>query len=268
MANQPKDLLAQEIDDELRREQLLKLWDKYGIHVLIAALAVIVGVAGWKYYQYAQEQAARLASVQYIVALGDLSSNRTFDGQKRLQELIPKAPPGYAALARLRLAGAESAQGSAIDALKAYEQIAKDPTVDPIFQDYARLQIVMLKFDAVPYPELRNQLSSLASDRSPWRHSARELMGLGAMKEGWPLEARNHFQRLLGDRDTPPGIAERARVMVAMLDEADQAQRAVKDAAKAAAPKSATPGAEEKPETPSKAVPAGDKAKVVPGKTK
>jgi hypothetical protein len=254
MANEPKDLMALEIDEELRRERLLKLWDKYGTFVLAAVGLVIASVGGWQYYQYRQAQANEAASTQYVVALGDFAAKRPDEALKRLEALIPNAPAGYAALARLRLAAYDVAAGSTIDALAIYDQVAKDKSVDPILQDFARLQIAMLKFDTVTFPELRNQLTPLANDRSPWRYSARELLGMGALNAGWPHEARNHFQRLLSDRATPPGIAERARMMVAMLDEAERVKGA--------------PGAAEKPGSPPKAEAGGDKAKAEPGKAK
>ena len=80
------------------------------------------------------------------------------------------------------------------------------------------------------------------------------LLGMGALNAGWPHEARNHFQRLLSDRATPTGIAERARMMVAMLDEAERAKGA--------------PGAAEKPGSPPKAEAGGGKARPEPGKAK
>jgi hypothetical protein len=106
----------------------------------------------------------------------------------------------------------------------------------------------MLKFDTVTFPELRNQLSSLTNDHNPWRYSARELMGIGAMKAGLREEARSYFERLASERGVPPGIAERARMMIAMIDEANKAG----------------PGSEATPA--SKAEPGGDKADAAPGK--
>ena len=38
------------------------------------------------------------------------------------------------------------------------------------------------------------------------------------------MRRAREFQRLLGDRDTPPSIAERARIMMAMLTEAELAE--------------------------------------------
>jgi len=259
MADEPKDMMAREIDEELRRERLLRLWDTYGTYIVAAALLVVAGVGGWKYYEHRQAQANMAASTQYLIALRDFALKRPYEAQKALEELLPKAPSGYAALARLRLAAYDGAEGNAAEALAAYDQIAKDGSVDPILKDFARLQSAMLKFDSISFTELKNQLSPLATERSPWRYSARELLGLGAAKAGWPAEARNYFQRLLDDRATPTGISERARVMVAALAEAERAR--------------ASPLAIEKPETPTKVEPSkegkgGDKGKVTPGGNK
>ena len=54
---EPTDMLAREIDEELRRERLLKFWDQYGTYILAMALAVVVGVGGYKFYESRRAQA-------------------------------------------------------------------------------------------------------------------------------------------------------------------------------------------------------------------
>ena len=57
-----RDSLAREVDEELRREQLLKLWEKYGTYVVALIALIVVGVGGVKYYQYRTTVAAEARS--------------------------------------------------------------------------------------------------------------------------------------------------------------------------------------------------------------
>src|SRR5262245_59175149 len=260
MADEPHDSMSREIEEELRRERLLKLWDQYGVYVIGAVVAVVVGVGGWQYFQHQRVRANETASTKYVIALTDLSGKRTFEGQKSLEELAAQAPAGYATLARLRLAASDAAEGNAAEAVAAYDQIAKDKSIDPLLADLARLQSAMLKFDSASFTELRNQLSPLATDKSPWRYSARELLGMGAAKAGRPEEARTYFQRLLGDSATPLGILARARVMVALLDEQERANIAPAATEKSEIPAKVEPS-QAKDEDKGKGAPGGKKAK-------
>lgn len=223
MADEPKDMLAREIDEELRREQLLRLWDKFGTYVLAGAVAVVVGVGGWKYYEHQQAVASEAASTRFIIALRDFAVKRPADAQKALEELVAVAPAGYAALTRLRLAAHEAAEGNSADAAAAYDEVAKDSSVDPLLADFARLQSAMLKMDTGLFVDVKNRLTPLASDKNPWRYTARELLGIAAYKASKPAEARNYFQRLAADRAAPPGVSERAKLMLAVLSQEEHA---------------------------------------------
>jgi hypothetical protein len=242
-----RDTMAREIDDELRRERLLKLWDKYGTYIIGAALAVVVGVGGYKYYDGRIAQANEVASTNYIVALRDFAISKPADAQKALESLVVTAPAGYATLSRLRLAAYDQGAGNIAEAIATYEEIAKDSNVDPILGDYARLQVAMLKLDSASFTDVKNRLTPLSGDRNPWRYSARELLGIAAYKAGRSAEARNHFQRLLADRTTPPGILERARIMIAVLNEPEGAKATSPAAEKSESPAKAEPTKDDKP---------------------
>jgi hypothetical protein len=126
-------------------------------------------------------------------------------------------------LARLRLAAAQRQAGKTAEAAAAYEAVAKESGIDPLLGDYAQLQAAVLSVDSASWTDMQNRLYGLAADGNAWRFSARELLGLAAQKAGKLDEARSEYQRLLNDRGTPPSIAERARIMLAMLTEAELA---------------------------------------------
>jgi hypothetical protein len=252
-----RDLMTREIEEELRRERLLRIWDRYGIYIVAAGVAIVLGVAGWQYYSHRQARAADAASTNYVIALTEFNSKRADEAQRALEQMLAKAPRGYATLARLRLALYDGAEGNPADALNTYQQIVEDKSADRLLADFARLQMAVLKFDELSLTELRNRLSPLNNERNPWRYSARELLGLGLAKAGRVAEAKSIFKRLAEDRGgTPSGIGERARVMLAVLAERERA--------------AAGPAATEKSDTAAKVVEPGqdEKGKGTPGSKK
>jgi hypothetical protein len=237
-----RDSLAREIDEELRREQLLKLWEKYGTYIIAAAVLIIAGIGGVKYYEYRRAAAAEAAGLRFMAAAKEAAQDKKAEAQKALEAVAADAPAGYSTLARLRLAAADREAGRSAQAEAAYEAIAKERGVDPLLADYARLQAAMLRLDSADWTEMQNRLNDLSADGNAWRFSARELLGLAAQKAGKTEEARTQYQRLLGDRNTPPSIGERVRVMLAMLTEAELTHAA--PAAGTPAPK--TPAVDDK----------------------
>jgi hypothetical protein len=238
-----RDSFAREIDEELRREQLLKLWEKYGTHLVAAAVLVVLGVLAFKYYEQRRLAAAEAAGDRFAMAARATAQDKAADAHKSLQEIAASGPASYAVLARLRLAAADREAGKTEQALQAFESIASQSGVDALLADYARLQAAMLRLDAAGWTEMQNRLNPLVADGNTWRFSARELLALAAQKAGRSEDARSEFQKLAGDRDAPPSIGERARVMLAMLTEAELA--------KAAPDKPAEGGGKAKPKAPS-----------------
>jgi hypothetical protein len=255
-----RDSLAREIDEELRREQLLRLWEQYGTHLIAAAVLIVVGIGGFKYYESRRAAAAEMAGARFTTAARDAAQDKRAEAQKALGDIAASGPSGYAVLARLRLAAAARDAGKTEQAATDFEAIAKQGGVDPLLADYAQLQAATLRLDSASFTEMQNRLNGLAADGNAWRFSARELLALAAQKAGRTEEARTQFQRLLSDRETPPGVGERARMMLAMLTEAELAKTPV-PAAGSPAPAAAPPAGDDKAKAPAKANAPGGKSK-------
>ena len=116
--------LFREVDEEVRREQAKKIWDRYGTYLVAVSLAVIVGVAGLKGWQYWQLNRSQAAAEVYF-SQGPRS--RRPARQRSSTGLAHSGPAGYALLARLSLAGALAKAGKREEAVKAYDAIAADP---------------------------------------------------------------------------------------------------------------------------------------------
>ena len=70
--------IFQEVDEEVRREQLKKLWDRYGNFVVAALILVVVGVAAWRGYAWrgssCPHRSARKRRLRVTVSLNACST--------------------------------------------------------------------------------------------------------------------------------------------------------------------------------------------------
>ncbi len=220
------DTFIREVQEELRREQLTRIWERYGTYIVAAVVLLVAAVAGYKYMEYYRISKAEAAGASYRAALALNDQGKTDDAQKALAAMVGKSSSGYAALAGLRLAAAAAKAGKTAEAVAAFDAVAKGSAGDELLRDHAALQAAMLRLDVADWTEMQNRLNDLINDRNAWRFSARELLGLAAYKAGRTAEARKTFEQLLGDQGTPPSMVERTQLMLNVLTEADVAKSA------------------------------------------
>jgi hypothetical protein len=247
------DTLIRQVDEELRREQLLKLWEKYGLYAIAAAALIVVGVAGFKWWQARTTAAIEAAGTRYEAAANLARSTKAGEAQSAFRAIAAEGPAGYALLARLRLAGDAAKAGGRDEAVAAYDALAKDTSIDAILSGFARLQAAALRLGDADWTEMQNRLNDLMGEENAWRYSARELLGLAAYRADKLDEARQALGLLSTDPKVPPNIRERASSVMSLVVAAELAKRAPPEAA--AAEKDA-PKVEEPKTSPAKGAPA------------
>jgi hypothetical protein len=151
--------LFDEVNEDVRREQLKQLWDKYSVYIVAAALLVIAAVGGWRGYQYLEAKKAAEASVTFNKAVELSEQNKHTEAEAAFNSLAATAPSGYRLLARLR-AASEVASRDPQAAVKLYDDIAADRGVATLDQELARVRAAQLLVDTSGYPNLLKQLES------------------------------------------------------------------------------------------------------------
>lgn len=210
------DHFLDEIEEELKRERQLALWQKYGRLVVAAALVVVIAVAavvGWRHYQENRRAEAGLA---YVVAVEAAAAGRSEEALAAFRKLGAEGPAGFAELARLQQASQLLRQGNEAAAADVYDAMAKDSTVAEPFRNLATLLHALTTLDRSDPAVLAERLKPLASATSPWRYSAQELTALLAQRRGDAKTARDIFKRLADDAATPPSVRARAAEFLAL----------------------------------------------------
>jgi hypothetical protein len=208
--------LFDEVDEEVRREQLKKLWDKYSIYIIALAVLIVAGVGGWRGYQYLEAKKATEAGAAFDRAAELSEQNKHAEAEAAFADLVAKAPSGYRILARLRLAGEVTAR-DAQAAAKIYDEIAADRSVPGPEQDLARVRAAQLLMETTTYPNMLQRLEPATAKDSTFRHTARELLALSAWRANDTTAARQWLDLIANDGDTPPSLRQRAEAMQALL---------------------------------------------------
>jgi hypothetical protein len=208
--------LFDEVDEEVRREQLKKLWDKYSILIIAGMILIIAAVGGWRGYQYLEATKAAEAGAAFDRAVELSEANKHAEAEAAFADLAAKAPFGYRVLARLRMA-AEVAERDRPAAAKLFDEIAADRSVGVAEQDLARIRAAQLLLETATYPNMKERLEAAAAPGSTFRHSARELLALSAWRANDTAATRQWLDMIANDGETPPSLRSRAEALQALL---------------------------------------------------
>jgi hypothetical protein len=208
--------LFDEVDEEVRREQLKKLWDKYSLYIIAAAILIIAAVGGWRGYQYLEAKKAAEASATFNRAVELSEQGKHEEAEKAFADLAATAPFGYRLLSRFHQA-AELAPRDPKAAAKMFDDLAADSSIGPLQQELARIRAAGLLVDSATYSEMKQRLEQDTGPSATFRHTARELLALSALRTNDMTAARQWLDQMSADAETPPSIRSRAEALQALL---------------------------------------------------
>ena len=208
--------IFREIDEDLRRDKASKAWQRFQTPVIILAVLIVAAAAGWRYYDYQRTKQAEEAGARYESAMQLIRSGKGAEAETALADIVKSGQPGYALLAKFRAAG-ESAVRDPDGAVQIYDRIAADAAIDSSFREMAKLRAALLRLDQADAGELQRRLEPLAQAGQPFRNSARELLGLAALKRGDLETAGKWLDMIVVDAQAPADIRQRAEALLGLV---------------------------------------------------
>ena len=218
MADPTETSLLREIDEELRQEHYRKLWQRFGKYVAAGAILLVAGVAGyqgWRAYdlQVRRADGERFARIQRLIVEDQADAART-----ALSKFTAEATSGYGLLARFQDAALQASRGDKAGAAKTYRELSNDSRISANYRDLAVLLEVLNNVDEGDPTSLSDRLQPLTAANNPWRHSARELIGVLAQRHGNQAKTRESFAALAADAAAPEPVRHRAEEMLTILE--------------------------------------------------
>ena len=209
--------IFREIDEELRRDNIVKLWREYGKYVIgLAVLAVVatLGIVKWQDFKLEQR---REEGVRYAAALDLAQKGKDAEAADAFAQIAHEVGGGRAVMARLEEAALRAKAGDTDKAVALYDALADDGGVDKVYRDLASLLAARYSFDKADPAAIIARLKPLTEGDNPWQATALELTAAAQLKAGDKAAALATYTRLADDLKAPQGVRTRATEMVAVL---------------------------------------------------
>ena len=209
--------IFREVDEDLRREQFKRLWDRYGTYVLGLAVLIVLATAGYRGWEYWKDRQAAASGDRFVAALKLSADGKHAEAAAALAAIAKDGSGGYPVLAAFRAAGEKLAAGDDKGAVADYDAIAQGASAPAPIRDLAKLRAALILVETASLADLQTRIGELADTGNPWRHSAREILGLAAWRTSDFTTARKYFQEIADDQESPQDLRSRAQFMLALI---------------------------------------------------
>jgi hypothetical protein len=210
-----------EVEEDLRAEQMRRLLRRYGGLAVAAVLLVVAGVAGWQAWTWYDGRRAAGVAERYAAAL-KAAEGRPGPGRQAAVPLFAAIagddmPAGYRTLARLQQAALLAQAGDLAGAGALWDQVSRDSDADRLLRDLAGLQWAEHHLDTGDPAELTARLAPVAAADNPFHGLAQEAQALLELRQGRTGAARDTLKLLTHDTMAPEGVRQRAESLLSQL---------------------------------------------------
>ena len=214
---QNSETFLREVDEELRREQALAVWKRWGVWIVVAIVAALAAFGGYLFWRHQQTVRGERLGEQLQSAYDYLGAGDTKGAAKPLAELTASDVKGYRVLAIFTQADILLQKDDLKGAAAKFASVADDASVAQPFRDLARIRQTAAEFDTLKPDVIVQRLTPLTVAGSAWLGSAGEMVAAAYIRQGKRDAAGQMFARIAADENTPRSLRQRAVQMAGAM---------------------------------------------------
>ncbi|WP_326523927.1 tetratricopeptide repeat protein [Sphingomonas sp.] len=229
---QSNEAFLREVDEELRRDEAVAFWKRWGKLLIAAIVLGLLGLAGWLWWGSHREGRAGEQGERFNQAIEALSANQPEKSAPILADLAKSGTPGYRALSKYTQADIALQKDDLKGAAALFAEVANDSSAAQPLRDLALVRQTTAEYDTLQPQAVIDRLRPLAVKGQPWFGSAGEMTAVAHLRMGRKDLAGRLFGELARDETVPSSIRQRAVQMAGVLgvDAVDQTESKEKTA--------------------------------------
>ena len=206
------DILRQ-VDEDLRKEKLSSLWNRFKIYIISFTLLLIISVSIYQYLEILEYNEKVSTIEKYYKA----SNNDSIEEILGKLEIIETSNEFSQNLIDLKIADIHIVKGDTEQGLENLEQIFKSKN-QSILGDLALYKYLMLKIDQVTLNEFNNLIENFNSKENNFNYLFSELVGIKNIIDGQYSEGKIIFESLLNNASVSNEIKIRAEKYINIIN--------------------------------------------------
>jgi hypothetical protein len=206
-----------EVDEELRRDKMMSLWQRYGKLAVAGLVLFLVLLAAGIWWRGHRVEVATERGEKLLSAFDDIGVGKKTAASGKLDALTTGGSAGYRAAALFTKADLAIEANDTKGAAALFHQAAGDDDLPRPYRDLAMVRATALEFDGLKPDAVVARLKPLAVSGGPFFGSAGEMVAIAYLKLNKPQEAGRLFAAIAKDRKVPDSIRSRAVQMAGSL---------------------------------------------------
>ena len=199
--------IIRQIDEDLRREKLSKLWNKYGLYAVSTIIVIVFTVIGYQLNVSISKSKNEILVETFIKATND---NNFIKQIPLYEEIISSNNEYLSGLAALRTSNLQVQNGNIEEGYSTLEKIAENIEYDVVIRDLATYLLFMAKMEDPDDLASNLNLTNERIESSPFKYSFLEIIAVRKLILGDYAEAKKDFEDLISNLDLPIEIRNRA----------------------------------------------------------
>ncbi len=213
-----QEAFIKEVNEDLKNESLKKMWDKYGLYIIILVVAALTAAVSYESIKAWYRHRLQQWSDSYAYALSLQNQGKTDESMETFGYISGRDYGIFSELAKMQQANILLGQKKNDEAFALMEEIINDKSFNPHLRDTVILKLASYKLENAPIAEIEQLLAEIADNNdNSWQASAQEMLALANLRDGKIDEAKRYYNLILENGQTAETVKARIRDMMAVL---------------------------------------------------
>ena len=222
--HQKSDHFVDSIEEEIRDENLQRMWQRYGKLVIYTVFTILISVTVYNMWQRQDLSEREAIASKFILVQNAIMSGNNETALSELRALSNASKKDYATLAKFEYA-AILRDKEQPDALAEYKSIYEDKKVNEIMRNLAYIFYVSSAIDLMSTKEISKNIDNFTEELKKnhvgkyWDLLAKETLAFCYIKKGDNKMAKEALEALAKTAGIPANMAERTKILLNSIED-------------------------------------------------